>query len=283
MKSPSSPTRKSLSQNTEPMDTMKTQHNDPKGAAGALKTPLGLIPPFAMAQTAWAHKLGADKYGPFNWRDTGVCASTYVNAMLRHLNAWRDGEDLDPESGISHLAHIACNCNILLDAGFCRTLQDDRNVTPQNWLKPEQKFEGNPVYRDLERGDALQEGDEVFDWTSNEWIPTNSVGSRAGSAHYRREIKPKPVYRELEVGELLREDDEVYIESEGWQTYGAGGHPVQPPWSFLNPAGYYRRKIEPEPEADAYGAECMCGRLLINHYTLGMICEDCDIQWQDPY
>ena len=111
---------------------MNEQHNDPKGAAGALKTPLGLIPPYAMYLTAWAHKLGAEKYGPYNWRDTGVCASTYVNAMMRHLNAWRDGEDLDPESGISHLAHIACSCNILMDADYCDTLQDDRNVKPPN-------------------------------------------------------------------------------------------------------------------------------------------------------
>ncbi len=325
-----------------PDDFPMNTPTDPKGAVGATKTPLGLIPPFAMAQTAWAHKLGAEKYGPFNWRDTGVCASTYVNAMLRHLNAWRDGEDLDPESGISHLAHIACNCNILLDAGFCRTLQDDRNVTPQNWLKPEQKFEepeyrflqtgekikaGDqflhqetlswrevpdlfvglsilpcyknetrrkvqpiaPVYRELEVGETIQEGDEYYDRFDGEWYPSRSVGCSGLGLPYRRKIEPEPEptvdpgYRMLEVGELLREDDEVYIKSGGWQTYGAGGHPVQPPSSYLNPAGYYRRKVEPEPEPNNYGAECMCGRLLINHYTLGTICEECDLQWQDPY
>jgi len=85
--------------------------NDPKGAIGATKTPLALIPPFAMEQTAW---------------------TTYVAAIMRHLNAWRDGEDLDPESGISHIAHIACSCNILLDAQHCNTLQDDRYKKPEN-------------------------------------------------------------------------------------------------------------------------------------------------------
>jgi hypothetical protein len=114
--------------------------NDPKGAIGATKTPLALIPPYAMEQTAWVHKLGSEKYGPFNWRATGVCATTYVAAIMRHLNAWRDGEDLDPESGISHIAHVACSCNILLDAQNCDMLQDDR------YRKPEQPKDMAALY-----------------------------------------------------------------------------------------------------------------------------------------
>ena len=109
---------------------MNTQVNDPKGAAGALKAPMHLIPPYALEQTAWVHKLGSEKYGAYNWRKTGVCATTYVSAIIRHLDAWRDGQDMDPESGISHIAHIATSCNILLDAGHCGTLQDDRNKKP---------------------------------------------------------------------------------------------------------------------------------------------------------
>ena len=109
---------------------MNTQVNDPKGAAGALKAPMHLIPPYALEQTAWVHKFGAERYGAYNWRKTGVCATTYVSAIMRHLNAWRDGEDLDPESCISHIAHIISSCNILLDAAHCGTLQDDRNKKP---------------------------------------------------------------------------------------------------------------------------------------------------------
>jgi hypothetical protein len=109
---------------------MNHHPNDPKGEAGSKKCPLGLVPPYAMQETAWVHKLGSTKYGPFNWRDSGVCASTYVHAILRHLNAWRDGEDLDPESGRSHIAHVACCCNILLDAANCGKLVDDRSIPP---------------------------------------------------------------------------------------------------------------------------------------------------------
>jgi hypothetical protein len=172
------------------------KYNDPKGHAGSLKTPLGLIPPSAMEQVAWVHKLGAAKYGEANWRKTGVCASTYVNAILRHLNAWRDGEDLDPESGFSHLAHIACSCNILMDAAAVGKLQDDRNKLPTNgedeedstiegilqeWLESARKdledfgFElaedTVPEYRVLLReGDKLQDGDEVY-IGEDHWVP----------------------------------------------------------------------------------------------------------------
>jgi hypothetical protein len=71
-----------------------------------------------------------ERYGDYNWRNTGVCASTYVSAMMRHINAWRDGEDIDPESGMSHVAHVACCCNIIIDALHCGTLDDDRNKIP---------------------------------------------------------------------------------------------------------------------------------------------------------
>jgi hypothetical protein len=109
---------------------IKFHPNDPKGAAGAKKVPMWLLPPYALQQTAWVHKLGSEKYGPYNWRENSVCASTYISAIMRHLDAWRDGEDIDPESGVTHLAHIAASCNILMDAHQCSKLIDDRSKQP---------------------------------------------------------------------------------------------------------------------------------------------------------
>ena len=103
---------------------------DPKGEVGKTKCPLSLVPPVAMEQQAWVHLLGADKYGPWNWRVNQVCMTTYVSAILRHLNAFRDGETIDPESGRSHLAHIMASCAIMLDAEKCGTLVDDRSKLP---------------------------------------------------------------------------------------------------------------------------------------------------------
>ena len=251
--------------------------NDPKGAVGALKTPLGLIPSYAMAETAWVHKLGAEKYGPFNWRKTGVCASTYVNAILRHLNAWRDGETVDPESGISHLAHVACSCNILLDAGFCGTLQDDRNITPPN--TPARKMDkpmGAFVYPIAEPSECTEgfvksEGD--FGYVSTFKIPIDF----ANEAEAVNEITPIPFteYRLLKVGEIIQEGDEhcdkVHLK---WHTVCNGiGKKVRAHFNDI------RREVGTNNEP----AECSCGRYKIRHFVLGLICEDCELQWQDPY
>jgi hypothetical protein len=99
---------------------------DPKGSAAATRCPLHLLPVALMEETAWVLKSGATKYGAYNWRENKVCASTYISAIMRHLNKWREREDLDTESGRSHLAHIAANCAILMDAAQHGTLEDDR-------------------------------------------------------------------------------------------------------------------------------------------------------------
>lgn len=105
---------------------------DPKGAAGAAKCPLALLPPEALKLIALVHQAGAKKYGAFNWREAKVCATTYISAIMRHLDAWRDGENLDPEDGLCHLAHIGSNINILIDAAANGMLVDDRYKMPRN-------------------------------------------------------------------------------------------------------------------------------------------------------
>lgn len=100
---------------------------DPKGEAGSKKAPMWLLPPRALEAAAWVHGLGAKKYGPWNWRATRVKASTYISAIIRHLKlGYERGEDIDVESGQSHLAHIIACCNILIDAAAHGCLDDDR-------------------------------------------------------------------------------------------------------------------------------------------------------------
>lgn len=100
--------------------------SNPKSAHGIKKTPYHLVPVPAIEAEAWVFGLGAQKYGAYNWRDTSVAASVYYSAALRHLTAWLEGEDRDPESGQSHLAHARACLGILLDAQTAEKLIDDR-------------------------------------------------------------------------------------------------------------------------------------------------------------
>lgn len=99
---------------------------NPKEAAGRAKPQLQLIPPAASHEMAGAMSLGAEKYGPWNWRTAGINLTTYLGAMRRHLDAIIDGEDIDPESGFHHLGHVMAGCGIVLDARKHGKLNDDR-------------------------------------------------------------------------------------------------------------------------------------------------------------
>ena len=76
------------------------------------KMRLDLLPPEAIRALGAVLTYGAEKYGPNNWR--GVEAERYEAALLRHWLAWRQGEDLDIESGLPHLWHVLCNAAFLV-------------------------------------------------------------------------------------------------------------------------------------------------------------------------
>lgn len=103
---------------------------NPKTAFGVQKPPMHLVPPPALLALADVMGLGAKKYGPYNWREHTVSSSVYQAAALRHLMAWWDGQDADPESGQSHLAHAMACMAIVIDARTHGRLNDDRPVVP---------------------------------------------------------------------------------------------------------------------------------------------------------
>lgn len=100
--------------------------NNPKTAVGVSKVPLHLVPPSAKHYLALALADGARKYGPYNWRDHAISVSVYKAAMERHLDAFWDGENLAPDSGIHHIAHAMACCALILDAMTIGKLNDDR-------------------------------------------------------------------------------------------------------------------------------------------------------------
>lgn len=58
---------------------------------------------------------GEQKYARGNYQEGGgLKYSRVINSLLRHIHAFMQGEDKDPESGLHHLAHAGCNIYMLL-------------------------------------------------------------------------------------------------------------------------------------------------------------------------
>lgn len=72
------------------------------------KLEYGLIPPLAMREMVRVLTFGAQKYERDNWKKVPDSKRRYFDALERHVWAWKTGEQLDPESGIHHLAHAMC-------------------------------------------------------------------------------------------------------------------------------------------------------------------------------
>lgn len=108
---------------------------NPKELVGSKKPDLSVVPPVALLHLATAMMNGADKYGPFNWRDQPIRMRPYLAAMMRHAASCLDGEDFSQdtvEAGlpVHHLAHVMACCAIVLDAIHCGTITDDRPQVP---------------------------------------------------------------------------------------------------------------------------------------------------------
>lgn len=107
---------------------MKTEHKDtnPKDAVGIKKVPFSTIPSEVMAEIGLAMLEGARKYGRHNYRIAGVRSSVYYDALLRHICAWWEGEDIDPDSGLNHVIKALSTLVVLRDAMINEKLTDDR-------------------------------------------------------------------------------------------------------------------------------------------------------------
>lgn len=89
------------------------------------KPPLSLISRRANEQEARVLDFGRRKYNSWNW-SLGMQWSRVLDAVMRHVAAYADGETFDPESGLSHLAHARCGLGFLLDYEESHPELDDR-------------------------------------------------------------------------------------------------------------------------------------------------------------
>jgi hypothetical protein len=67
-----------------------------------------LVPFDAVDEVVKVLMFGAQKYDRDNWRYVDNALQRYTAAAYRHMTAYSKGEKTDPETGISHLAHVGC-------------------------------------------------------------------------------------------------------------------------------------------------------------------------------
>lgn len=77
------------------------------------KLQYSLIPPETTRALAQVLTFGAAKYSRDNWKHVENAEQRYLDALYRHLESYRLGEYLDPESGMPHLSHCLCNLSFL--------------------------------------------------------------------------------------------------------------------------------------------------------------------------
>lgn len=108
---------------------------NPKDAIGSAKNPHGCISRAVLAEVGLAMFEGARKYGRHNYRVSPVRAEVYFDACNRHLDAWWEGEDIDPDSGLHHLSKAIASLTVIRDAIIQGCWHDDRppKTPPEHW------------------------------------------------------------------------------------------------------------------------------------------------------
>lgn len=128
--------------------------SNPKDAIGSRKVGLSMLPKQVLYEVALAMLEGSLKYARHNYRVAGVRASVYYDANGRHLDAWWEGQDSDPGSGLHHIVKAIASLIVLRDSMLAGNWYDDRppSIGDPNWLDYMNKeaeriidaFEGEP-------------------------------------------------------------------------------------------------------------------------------------------
>jgi hypothetical protein len=123
------------------MSGAQSKATNPKDAIGTAKVPISMVSmqviyeletymgpvnPIVLAELGLAMMEGALKYGRHNYRIAGVRASVYYDAAFRHRAAWILGQDIDPDSGVSHVTKGIATLTVLRDSMIQGNWTDDR-------------------------------------------------------------------------------------------------------------------------------------------------------------
>lgn len=88
------------------------------------KAQYGLLPPDSLKAVAEVMTSGAKKYSANNWVNLEI--SRVMDALERHINAFKSGEEYAEDSGQHHLAHAMANTMMAYHIVMNKPAQDDR-------------------------------------------------------------------------------------------------------------------------------------------------------------
>jgi len=123
-----------------------TKPTNPKNSLGIKKAPLSTMPTGPMYEVALAMLEGARKYGRHNYRVMGVKASVYYDAAMGHMTAFWEGEDIDTDSGLHHLAKAQACLAVLRDSMMMGNWVDDR---PPKYPDASKLMRNHPAVKDI--------------------------------------------------------------------------------------------------------------------------------------
>lgn len=105
----------------------QSKDTNPKDALGTAKwRQFMTVPRQVLWELGVAMLEGALKYGRHNYRASGVRASVYLDAAYGHLDQFCEGEDIDKDSGLSHITKAMASLAVLRDAMMNDFWTDDR-------------------------------------------------------------------------------------------------------------------------------------------------------------
>lgn len=114
---------------------LTTKDTNPKDAVGIKKAAVSTLSGPVLFEAGLGMLEGARKYGRHNYRIAGVRGSVYLDATVRHLLQWWEGQDIDPDSGLPHIAKAIASLFVLRDSQIRNNWVDDRPPkVDDNWL-----------------------------------------------------------------------------------------------------------------------------------------------------
>lgn len=101
----------------QPYKSYKQSGNKPR---------LSLIPKSSLWAMGMGFTHGIVKHGKHRYREEGIDISELVDSALRHIQQFNDGEDIDKDSGNTHLGNAMCNLAMIIEVLELHPNRDDR-------------------------------------------------------------------------------------------------------------------------------------------------------------